>query len=53
MLRGNLAPAGCVIKPCACAPKFLRHTGPALVFDDYASLKKATDDPELDVTEVG
>ena len=32
---GNLAPEGCVIKPSACDPRFLKHTGPALVFDDY------------------
>jgi dihydroxy-acid dehydratase len=51
VLRGNIAPDGCVIKPSACAPKFLEHTGPALVFDDYPALKKATDDPNLDVTE--
>ncbi len=50
VLRGNLAPDGCVIKPSACEPRLLRHTGPALVFDDYPSLKKATDDPDLDVT---
>ena len=35
VLRGNLAPDGCVIKPSACDPRFLKHTGPALVFDDY------------------
>jgi dihydroxy-acid dehydratase len=51
VLRGNLAPAGCVIKPSACAPKFLQHRGPALVFDDYPALKKAVEDPDLDVTE--
>jgi dihydroxyacid dehydratase/phosphogluconate dehydratase len=51
VLRGNLAPNGCVIKPSACSPKFFEHTGPALVFDDYPSLKKAIDDPDLDVTE--
>jgi dihydroxy-acid dehydratase len=51
VLKGNLAPDGCVIKPSACAPKFLKHTGRALVFDDYPALKKATDDPALDVTE--
>ena len=51
MLRGNLAPNGCVIKPSACSPKFFEHTGPALVFDDYPSLKKAIDDPDLNVTE--
>ena len=50
VLRGNLAPDGCVIKPSACEPRFLKHTGPALVFDDYPSMKKAIDDPDLDVT---
>ncbi|MGJ5197108.1 L-arabinonate dehydratase [Bradyrhizobium sp. HKCCYLRH1030] len=50
VLKGNLAPDGCVIKPSACDPRFLRHTGPALVFDDYPSMKKAIDDPDLDVT---
>jgi dihydroxy-acid dehydratase len=51
VLRGNLAPDGCVIKPSACSAKFQQHTGPALVFDDYPSLKVAIDDPNLDVTE--
>ena len=50
VLRGNLAPDGCVIKPSACAPQYLQHTGPALVFDDYPSMKAATDDESLDVT---
>ncbi|UFZ01775.1 dihydroxy-acid dehydratase [Bradyrhizobium ontarionense] len=50
VLRGNLAPDGCVIKPSACDPRFLKHSGPALVFDDYPSMKKAIDDPDLDVT---
>ena len=50
VLRGNLAPDGVVIKPSACAPHLLQHTGRALVFDDYPSLKKAVDDPRLDVT---
>ncbi len=51
VLRGNLAPDGCVIKPSACSAKFQQHTGPALVFDDYPSLKIAIDDLDLDVTE--
>lgn len=51
VLRGNLAPDGCVIKPSACAPKFLRHRGPALVFDSYAEMKARIDDADLDVTE--
>ena len=50
VLKGNLAPGGCVIKPSACDPRFLKHTGTALVFDDYPSMKKAVDDPDLDVT---
>lgn len=50
VLRGNLAPDGVVIKPSACAPHLLRHTGRALVFDDYPALKKAVEDPDLDVT---
>ena len=50
VLRGNIAPDGVIIKPSACAPHLLRHTGRALVFDDYPSLKKAVDDPDLDVT---
>jgi dihydroxy-acid dehydratase len=50
VLRGNLAPDGVVIKPSACAPHLLKHSGRALVFDDYPSLKKAVDDADLDVT---
>ena len=50
VLRGNLAPDGCVIKPSACAPHLLRHTGPALVFDDYPAMKTAIDDADLDVS---
>ncbi|KAA0888654.1 L-arabinonate dehydratase [Pusillimonas sp. ANT_WB101] len=50
LLKGNLAPSGCVIKPSACAPQYLQHTGPALVFDDYPSMKAAIDDENLDVT---
>jgi len=50
VLRGNLAPLGCVIKPSACAPQYLQHTGPALVFDDYPSMKRAVEDETLDVT---
>jgi dihydroxy-acid dehydratase len=50
VLRGNIAPDGVAIKPSACAPHLLQHTGRALVFDDYPSLKAAVDDPNLDVT---
>jgi dihydroxy-acid dehydratase len=50
VLRGNLAPDGVVIKPSACAPHLLQHSGRALVFDDYPALKAAIDDPDLDVS---
>eukprot|EP01030_Chromulinospumella_sphaerica_P005658 gene5658-5536_t len=50
VLRGNIAPNGAVIKPSACAPHLQQHTGPALVFDDYATMKAAVEDPDLDVT---
>jgi dihydroxy-acid dehydratase len=50
VLRGNLAPDGAVIKPSACEPRFLKHTGRALVFDSYSEMKLAVDDENLDVT---
>lgn len=50
VLTGNLAPNGCVMKPSACEPRLLRHTGPALVFDDYPAMKAAIDRDDLDVT---
>ena len=50
VLTGNLAPDGCVMKPSACEPRLRRHTGPALVFDDYPSMKEAIDRDDLDVT---
>ncbi len=50
VLTGNLAPDGCVIKPAAMDQRFLKHAGPAVVFDDYASLKKAVDDEAWNIT---
>ena len=50
VLRGNIAPDGCVIKPCAMEQRLMVHEGPALVFDSYPEMKKAVDDPDLDVT---
>jgi dihydroxy-acid dehydratase len=51
VLKGNLAPDGCVIKPSACAARFLKHSGKALVFDSYAEMKAQIDDPDLEVSE--
>jgi len=33
ILRGNLAPNGCVIKSAGVAPSMLSHTGPAVIFE--------------------
>ena len=51
ILRGNLAPHGCVIKPVAAEPRLQQHTGPAVVFDDYASLKAGLHEDSLEITE--
>lgn len=50
VLKGNLAPQGCVMKPAAADPALLSHRGPALVFDDYETMMKAVNDEDLDVT---
>jgi dihydroxy-acid dehydratase len=50
VLRGNLAPDGCVIKPAAMDQRFLKHAGPAVVFDDYPSMKKAVENEDWDIT---
>jgi dihydroxy-acid dehydratase len=50
ILRGNLAPDGAVIKHLAASPALLRHTGPAVVFDDYRDMQARVNDPDLDVT---
>jgi dihydroxyacid dehydratase/phosphogluconate dehydratase len=49
VLRGNLAPDGCVIKPAAMDQRFRKHSGRAVVFDDYPSLKKAVEDENFDI----
>jgi dihydroxy-acid dehydratase len=50
VLRGNLAPDGCVIKPVAAEERLMQHRGPAIVFDSYDELKKAVNDPDLEIT---
>ena len=50
VLRGNLAPDGAVIKHTAMEPRLLRHTGPAVVFEDYNDMDRRIDDPALPVT---
>jgi dihydroxy-acid dehydratase len=49
VLRGNLAPAGAIIKPAAASPHLIQHRGPTLVFDSIEDFHARIDDPELDV----
>jgi dihydroxy-acid dehydratase len=51
VLRGNLAPNGAVIKPSAAEERLLRHTGPAVVFNDYNDMAARLDSDDLDVDE--
>jgi len=50
ILRGNLCPNGAVIKHSAMEPRFLKHSGPAVVFKDYDDLAARLDDPNLPAT---
>jgi dihydroxy-acid dehydratase len=50
VLRGNLAPDGAVIKHIAADQRLLKHTGPAVVFDDYAEMQNRINDPSLNIT---
>ena len=50
VLRGNLAPDGAVIKHIAADPALLKHTGPAVVFDNYPQMQQQINDPALGIT---
>ncbi|MDX3752163.1 L-arabinonate dehydratase [Streptomyces sp. AK08-02] len=50
VLRGNLCPDGAVIKHISAEPHLLKHTGRAVVFDDYRTMQRTINDPELDIT---
>ncbi len=41
VLRGNIAPNGCVVKQSAVAPEMMVHSGPAKVFDSEENSIKA------------
>ncbi|EGF28689.1 IlvD/Edd family dehydratase [Rhodopirellula baltica] len=51
LLRGNLAPSGCVIKSIAASKKLLHHRGKAVVFNNYPEMKERINDPDLEVDE--
>ena len=50
VLRGNLAPAGAVIKQSAASANLTRHTGRAVVFDSVADMAAGIDQPDLEVS---
>jgi dihydroxy-acid dehydratase len=50
ILYGNLAPDGAVMKPSAADPRFLKHRGPALAFEDYNHMAAEVDREDLAVT---
>ncbi len=50
VLRGNLAPHGCVVKPVAADRRLFHHRGPAVVFENRGDLKQRLNDPDLPVT---
>jgi dihydroxyacid dehydratase/phosphogluconate dehydratase len=50
ILYGNLAPDGAVMKPSAADPRFLKHRGPALAFENYDHMAAEINRDDLDVT---
>ena len=51
VLKGNLAPAGAVVKQSAASPQLLKHRGRAVVFENNQDLLARFDDPNLPVDE--
>ncbi len=49
VLRGNLAPDGCVIKPAAATAELMQHRGRAVVFDSIEHYNERIADPNLDI----
>ena len=50
VVTGNLAPRGAVMKPSAASPHLLKHTGPAVVFENFADMQARIDSADLNVT---
>jgi dihydroxy-acid dehydratase len=48
VVRGSLAPNGAVIKAAAATPKLLKHTGKAVVFEDYNDMAARIDRDDLE-----
>jgi dihydroxy-acid dehydratase len=50
VLKGNLAPHGCVMKPAAAEKRFLKHRGKAIAFENYDHMAREVERDDLDVT---
>jgi dihydroxy-acid dehydratase len=48
VLTGNLAPQGAILKLSASDARLHKHTGKAIVFDDYEAMLEQLDDPEFE-----
>ena len=48
---GNLCENGAVIKPSAASKHLMKHTGPAVVFENIEDYHARVDDPNLDIDE--
>jgi dihydroxyacid dehydratase/phosphogluconate dehydratase len=51
VLRGNLAPAGAVLKPSAATRSLMQHRGRAVVFEDIEHYHHRVNDESLDIDE--
>jgi dihydroxy-acid dehydratase len=50
VLKGNIAPRGCVIKPSAVEKRLQKHRGKVIAFEDYNHMAREIDREDLDVT---
>ncbi len=49
VLKGNLCPDGAVIKPSAASPHLMKHTGPAVVFENIEDYHANVDNPSFNI----
>ena len=50
VLRGNLAPRGCVMKPSAAEKRLHKHRGKVIAFENYDEMAREVERDDLDVT---
>jgi dihydroxy-acid dehydratase len=50
VLKGNLAPRGCVMKPSAAEQRLTQHRGKVIAFENYNQMAREVERDDLDVT---